>query len=214
MKYRKILILLISFLLTWLVYWYNDFLVFNEQKEVITPKLEKVKKVELKQSEIVEDKKSILKIESDLKIEIDTKEILVFSNAKVTTYNPDHKQTDSSPCVNSSTYKKLKEKYWEWDLCILNEKGLKTIALPQDRLDYVYKYLWQRIPTNKITFSPWDKVRLEDPNNPVCNWEFIVWDAFNKRYNWTERIDLFMSDRSKNTSCNWTKMYKIIENKI
>jgi len=138
------------------------------------------------------------------------KEILVFQDPIITTYNPSRFQTDRTPCVNPSSFYKLKRKYWEGNLCNLYKKGYKIVALPQDRLKYVYSYLWQSLPKNKILFSPWDKIRLKWFKESLCNWLFIIWDAFSSKYNGKEKVDIFLLDSKKNTRCIWGEMYKIL----
>lgn len=135
---------------------------------------------------------------------------LVFNNATITTYNPLPWQTDSTPCINESSQGVLKKLYGHnGDLCKLHEVWIRVAALPQDRLNSVYRALWTPIPEWKITFDFWDKIRIES-NDPRCTWVYIVADAFNKRYNGQEKVDLFRVGSLKtNFSCYNSKVYKM-----
>lgn len=97
-----------------------------------------------------------------------------------TSYNPEARQTDSSPRIGASG-KSM-------------EEGM--IALSRDLL-----YPNSNLPTGYNSGSPikyGQRVRVTSPN-PQCNGEFVVEDTMNKRYK--NRGDIFLEERSKNTSC-------------
>lgn len=96
---------------------------------------------------------------------------------KVTSYNPEVGQTDSSPCTAASGR----------NLCIAAKEGDRVIALSRDLL--------------KRNGGHWewhDKIRLTS-KTPACNGVFSVEDTMNARYQ--NRVDLFFLARSQNVSC-------------
>lgn len=134
---------------------------------------------------------------------------LVFNNAIITSYNPEPNQTDDTPCVNSASQSILSQKYpWNWNLCEMHKKWLRPVALTQDRLANVYRTLNKPVPKDKITFEFGERIKIVSPDKK-CNWVFIVADAFNARYNWQEKVDIFRMDKSQNTTCKDAKVYKM-----
>lgn len=105
---------------------------------------------------------------------------------KVTGYNPVEAQTDSSPCTSGFA-----------NLCELHEKGVHTIALSQDLIE------WVDSDTINPIFYPGEWVTLEsttDPTDTLCNGKFMVADAMNKR--WTKKADIFVGDSNVYPDCN------------
>lgn len=102
----------------------------------------------------------------------------------VTSYNPEPGQTDSTPCVAGGT---------GYSLCDRAQQGERLIALSQELL------AWS---TQRGPVQAGDQVTLESidqPNDPRCNGTFTVADAMNVRF--TNKADLFLMNRSDNTSC-------------
>ena len=101
-----------------------------------------------------------------------------------TTYNPEPGQTDSTPCIGASGD----------DQCELaTNHGARIIALSQDMVSHF----------GDKRFKYRDRVRLEqhpeESPNDLCNGEYEVLDTMNARF--TNRGDIFVMDRSMNTSC-------------
>jgi len=79
-------------------------------------------------------------------------------------------------------------------------EDIRTIALSQELID------WSTIGQN-APFEKGDKVLLKSEDGDWrCNGEFIVADAMNIRYR--NRGDIFMMNRSDNTSCT-ADIYKL-----
>ena len=116
-----------------------------------------------------------------------TEKLTRIGEVKVTSYNAEVGQTDSTPCIAGGT---------GINVCERARNGDRVIALSQDLL------AWSVKPKNKIkAFSKNEKVYLKqiDGNDHRCNGWFSVVDAMNYRYN--NRADLFFLKRSDNTSC-------------
>lgn len=110
-------------------------------------------------------------------------------DVKVTSYNPEAGQTDSTPCIAGGT---------GFNLCEMAAAGQRTIAVSQDLAG------WSSYAQD-YALDAGEKIWLESidfPDDPRCNGEFIVSDAMNARY--TNRADLFFLDRADNTSCTAT----------
>jgi len=102
-----------------------------------------------------------------------------------TTYNPEVGQTDASPCIGASLA----------DQCDLaRNHGARIMALSQDLVSR----------SSATPYHYHDKVLLkQDPReapNALCEGEYEVLDTMNARF--TNRADIFLLDRSKNTRCN------------
>lgn len=106
---------------------------------------------------------------------------------KVTSYNAEVGQTDSTPCIAGGT---------GINICDRAKSGDRVIALSQDLL------AWSTKPKNpKKAFKKDEKIFLKQTNgnDHRCNGWFYVVDAMNYRY--TNRADLFFLSRKDNTSC-------------
>jgi len=102
-----------------------------------------------------------------------------------TSYNPEKRQTDGSPCTGASGH----------DQCKLAKEGMRIIALDQGLVGR----------TGKKAFKYDDHVWLKgETDDPRCNGEFVVLDTMNARYTGKRRGDLFMMNRADNTSCTAT----------
>ena len=121
---------------------------------------------------------------------------------KMTSYNAEIWQTDSTPCIA----------WWTWvNICDAEKEGRRIIALSQELT--AWSQLWKARKSldcwyECMTFEAREQVKLtqtqasidEQWYNPRCNWNFEVSDAMNVRYR--KRWDLFFSDRAMNTSCD------------
>lgn len=111
------------------------------------------------------------------------------TNIKITSYNPERGQTDSTPCKAGGT---------GYDICEISKRGLRPIALSQEMA------AWSTVANKQGPhFNPGDVITLkstDQPQDPRCNGEFIVADAMNIRYR--KSADLFMPTRASNTSCS------------
>ncbi|RLI72263.1 MAG: hypothetical protein DRP02_02295 [Candidatus Gerdarchaeota archaeon] len=117
-----------------------------------------------------------VEVRSTVEVEIEQDEV------HVTSYNPEERQTDSSPCFGAGGQ----------NLCELYKKGVRPIALSQDLVAWVGG-----------TYRLGEKITLEStdfPNDRRCNGEFVVLDTMNKR--WKKRADIFFADPAMNLSCN------------
>ena len=93
-------------------------------------------------------------------------------NVTVTTYNPVAAQTDSSPCIGASGI----------DQCIKAKEGVKMIAVSRDLRK----------------FYPYKEMIFLESDNPQIQGCYLVVDTMNARF--TNRVDIFHMDKSKNTS--------------
>lgn len=100
-----------------------------------------------------------------------------------TSYNPEVRQTDSSPCIGANGT----------NVCEMAKRGIRTIALSQDM---VGRAEWKE-------YHYGDRVELNS-DNPQCNGIFQIEDTMNKRYK--NRGDIFCPTRACNTSCYATIM--------
>ena len=119
-------------------------------------------------------------------------------NLKITSYNAERGQTDSTPCIAWGT---------SINVCTSAKKGVRVLALSQDLTSW--STLWKkRTKQGLVTFLPYEKVELKQTAESIkaigyrrqCNWTFQVSDAMNARYR--NRWDLFFLSRKDNISCD------------
>lgn len=93
----------------------------------------------------------------------------------VTSYNPDYRQTDGSPCISAS----LK------NICDMAERGERIIGLSSE--------LVGRASWKPFTYGEY---LIAEHDNPACSGVFRVEDVMNPR--WKNRGDVFLLNRSNN----------------
>ncbi len=119
---------------------------------------------------------------------------LIRKNTRVTSYNAEAGQTDSTPCIAGGT---------GYNICDMAKRGERTIALSQELIQ------WSMYGGKNAPFKKGDILIMEStdyPDDSRCNGRFIVADAMNARF--TNRADLFFMNRKDNTSC-YANIYKL-----
>ena len=105
----------------------------------------------------------------------------------ITSYNPQAKQTDSTPCIAGGT---------GYNLCHMSKTGVRPIAFSQDMVQWAQKEFKAPLEKGDIVYLK----STDFPKDGRCNGEFIVSDTMNIRFR--ERGDIFFSDKKDNLSCH------------
>ena len=95
-------------------------------------------------------------------------------SVKATAYTSTKRQTDSTPCIGA----------WGDNICRLNSKGVKIIAVSRDLERFGFKH-------NK-------KVMIKFKGSTSWRGPYVIKDRMNKR--WERRIDIYMGHHSKATA--------------